>query len=360
MRNQPKAAVPLLESGEIARWFSANGWQYPVRATPGKGVAGVQQFFECMGLSKPPVVRLSTSDLKLSCKYPEPARGQVSLLTSSKKWVYAQVESEAPWLRVLHPDIAGPQQATISFLVDPRLIPGYSSAIARVRITANAGQTLSLQVRTDVRGAPGPPGGRFLQPMLVMALLLLLVRLLAIPVVDLYARSTAVGMALGRPAPTDVLVLALGPWIGDFGDLYVRSFVSVVALSTWWLGAAAGVLIVRRRGGTLADLPWALIAGAVAGLIGGASLACLVLTGDLLPGWIWMLHEGGPVTGPGALVPWLLLVLLSWTLQGAVLGLVLELLGPWGRLIVTPLRYGLARLCGLCGLRGAAAYFATS
>ncbi|HVS37440.1 MAG TPA: hypothetical protein VMS17_17895, partial [Gemmataceae bacterium] len=59
MRANPKPAGPLLESGDVSRWFEANGWSYPVIGTPAKGVAAVQQFFECMGLSKPPPLVLS-------------------------------------------------------------------------------------------------------------------------------------------------------------------------------------------------------------------------------------------------------------------------------------------------------------
>src|SRR5438876_5327907 len=83
MRGQPKAAVPLLESGEITRWFTSNGWSYPVRGTPARGVAGVQQYFEAMGLSKPPPVQVSQSEVHLACTYPEPARAQVSIRTTA-------------------------------------------------------------------------------------------------------------------------------------------------------------------------------------------------------------------------------------------------------------------------------------
>ena len=61
MRKQPKAAVPMLESGEISRWFAGNGWNFPVRGIQAKGVAGVQQFFETMGLSKPPALQSRAS-----------------------------------------------------------------------------------------------------------------------------------------------------------------------------------------------------------------------------------------------------------------------------------------------------------
>jgi hypothetical protein len=55
---------------------------------------------------------------------------------------------------------------------------------------------------------------------------------------------------------------------------------------------------------------------------------------------------------------WIVLALICWTLQGAGGGLVLGLLGPVGRSILRPMQHGLGWLCQVCGLRGAAAYFA--
>ena len=74
MRTNPKLAVPLLESGEVQRWFEANGWKYPVPGTPARGVGAVQQFFECLGLSKPPPVALSESEMRFQVTAPEVAR----------------------------------------------------------------------------------------------------------------------------------------------------------------------------------------------------------------------------------------------------------------------------------------------
>src|SRR3989442_6335718 len=75
MRAQPKAAVPLLESGEVARWFTANGWVYPGPVATARGVAAVQQFFEGMGLSKPPPLERSQATAHFLGVAPEVARG---------------------------------------------------------------------------------------------------------------------------------------------------------------------------------------------------------------------------------------------------------------------------------------------
>ena len=155
MRANPKPAGPLLESGEVARWFEANGWSYPVPGTPAHGVAAVQQFFECMGLSKPPPLELSQSEIRLQCEAPEVARGQVTLRTPAKKWVYAQASADKPWLRVTTPNVSGPQQSTISFEVDPALVADGPVHDAVLQISANAGQRFQVRVRVEVRRPRG-------------------------------------------------------------------------------------------------------------------------------------------------------------------------------------------------------------
>ena len=80
----PKPAGPLLESGDVARWFAANGWSYPVAGTPAHGVAAVQQFFECMGLSKPPPLELSQGEFRFQCEAPQTARGEVTIRTPAR------------------------------------------------------------------------------------------------------------------------------------------------------------------------------------------------------------------------------------------------------------------------------------
>ena len=113
--------MPLLESGEIGRWFESNGWNYPVRGHARRGVAGVQQFFESMGLSRPPTVQ-AVGDRRIPhLQVPRKGHAARSLLqTPAKKWVYGHVDSDAPWLRVLTPAVSGPQQAQIGYEVDVR------------------------------------------------------------------------------------------------------------------------------------------------------------------------------------------------------------------------------------------------
>jgi hypothetical protein len=153
MRAQPKAAVALLESGAIAKWFQSNGWNYPVRGPLVRGVAAVQQFFECMGLSRAPKVELTEPEVRMTPVHPEVVRWEVTLITQTKKWVYAQLDTDVPWLKILTPSISGPRQAPFAFEVDSGLLEPNRVYVGQIHITANAGQNLVVNVRVDVQRA---------------------------------------------------------------------------------------------------------------------------------------------------------------------------------------------------------------
>jgi hypothetical protein len=161
MRSHPKQAVARLESGDIARWFLANGWPYPVRGTPARGMAAVQQFFEGLGLSKVPAVHVSEPEVRMTPLYPEVIRWALTLGTESRKWVYGEVESDVPWLKVLTPSVRGPRQAGVRFEVDSSLLEPGRHYVGQVRITANGGQTLTVPVFVDVQGEDAPFTRRF-------------------------------------------------------------------------------------------------------------------------------------------------------------------------------------------------------
>ncbi len=391
MRTQPKHAVPMLESGEIGRWLASNGWNYPTRGTPARGVAGVQQFFEAMGLAKPPVVQLSQAEYRASCTSPDPVRAQVVLQTGSKKWVYANVESDSPWLRVLTPQVAGPQQAPIAFEIDPRLVPRGRVAEGHLKVSANGGQNLTLRVRAHVIAAQVSLLGRLLRPALTGAIACLLLRLVLAPVADGIARGQAAKAAAARLAPAALLVenspftgfagwlelpwpkifLSSNPQVFDqflggqaagpgnltreFRDLFASGFIRIVALWTFWVGAVGGAWVLMRRGGGMLDLPWGLVAGAVAGLAGSATLACLILAGDLVPQALWALFGLGG--GAGLFPVWILFAVACWALLGAGAGAALGLTGPLGGVVLAPVQSALAGLCRAVGMKRAAGYF---
>jgi hypothetical protein len=389
MRANPKGAVALLEGGDLARWFASNGWKYPVAGPVAKGVAGVQQFFEAMGLAKPPSVQLSQSDLRVVCRDGERCRGQLTLRTAAKKWVYGNVSSDAPWLRVLTPAVSGPQQAAVAFEVDPRQLPG-RRAEGTLRVVANAGQTLTARVVAEsARAATARrKAGGLTAAVLAGAVALFLVRLVLVLPADFQARGSATAWAAAHTAQKDVSSLpadsparAVGGWLGlpwfpllvggdarlpdsllggpagpeqarEFRDNFVSRFLWVLVLWTGWVGAVLWPLFLLRRGGSTADVPWGIVSGAVLGLVASATLACLVLVGDLVPQLLWgVVGTSGPVA---LLLGWVPLVLVCWAGMGALAGLLLYALGPVGRTLLAPVQGGLTWLFRMCGLPGLA------
>jgi hypothetical protein len=164
MRVRPKEAVPLLESGEVAQWFAANGWPYPVQGPIAPGLAAVQQFFEGLGLSRPPVVQPTETELYFTCFYPERTAGQLRLRTTDKKWIYALADSDVLWLRVTTPQACGPQQTLVGFEIDSSLLEPDRVHEGTLMIVANAGQRLAVRVRVEVRRPDEPLTRRLLRP----------------------------------------------------------------------------------------------------------------------------------------------------------------------------------------------------
>jgi hypothetical protein len=392
MRAQPKAAVPLLESGEIGRWFEANGWSYPVRGLAARGVAGVQQFFESMGLSRAPTVQLSKADVFHTCKFPEGARGQIALQTPAKKWVYGHVDSDAPWLKVLTPAVSGPQQAQIGYEVDVRQAMSDGINEGHLAIQANGDQKLTLRVLVELAGKKPSLSGRFLKPLVTCMAAFFLLRLLLVPVLDFYGRGIAANEALARIPSNKPLdqrpSLAWGGWLRvpwtrvyfdpqpqmlddllgpaspaqvdrtrDFREYFTSRFLRVVVGFTWWLGAVAGVFILWRRG-NVADAPWGLVAGAAAGMAASATIGSIVAAGDLGPHFLWEWTIGGDGDGFLLLPIWAVLVVGWWTGLGALVGVALTALGPLAQPVLEPLQRMLAACCRLAGLSRLGDYFA--
>ncbi len=328
MLKDPKPGVGLLESGEVARWFTANGWSYPVEGEPAKGIGAVQQFFECLGLSKPPPLQLSETAIRLQCQDNRTAAGQVILHTPSRKWVYAQVASETPWLHVTTPSVSGPQQAPISFEVDPSALAGDQVHEGTLRIRANGNQKLLLRVQVEVRRPKAAVSARLIRTVLVAAVLGLVSRwLLALPA-DLVARG---------PSP-------LAAWITVPGT--AEGFLRAFVLATWWLGGLIGLGLVWRQGGKWSDCLCGLVAGCAAGLASFSVLGCLLILLDAFPrailqGLASVLGLQGPAWIGTAL--WIVTAGASWAVLGGCLGLLLACLGgrgqEWLRWLASPLAW---------------------
>ena len=352
MRTNPRAAVPLLESGEVQRWFAANGWNYPVRGVPAQGVAAVQQFFEAMGLSKPPPVHLAEAEIHCLCVAPEVATRQVVLRTPAKKWIYAQADSDVPWLHIVTPNVAGAQQAVITFEIDSSLMDEGRSHEGRIQVVANAGQTLIVRVRVEVRRPQRPFTRRLFGGFMIVAFLALAYRMLLAVPGDLLAR---VLLPRDHKPPPGSLKRWETPAIEEAG--YLRRFV----FFTWWLGPVLGAVVLWRRQGKVADALSGAIAGTLAGVAAAATAACVMTLGDSVPRTL-LADIGGRAneeTLPGLWTPlWLALVAGWWTALGAGAGLLLSLTGQSGRRLLAQIARPLTGLLEMIGMKRAAAVFA--
>ncbi|HTU92657.1 MAG TPA: hypothetical protein VMF69_21430 [Gemmataceae bacterium] len=349
MRANPKQAVPLLENGEIAQWFQINGWTYPVSGPPARGVAAVQQFFEGMGLSKPPPLQLSEQELHFFCTQPEVVTARVTLRTNTKKWVYAQADSDKPWLRVTTPSVSGPQQAHLTFEIDSTLMDVGGLHLGTVHLIANAGQKLAVRVQVNCTRPHEPFTRRLLRPFFVGALLALLLRLLLTGPADLYARGW------GQAAET---AWAQAPWVYTTGaeNQFLKRFI----LATWWAGIFLGAALVRGRGGSRTDVFCGGVAGAFAGVIAAGTLGCLLLVFDAAPGALLM-RWTSPKSFADAPAVWTLLWILlasaCWALVGGGTGFLLSVLGQHGLHLLGAAAGPLVWLFRQCGLERAAAFF---
>jgi len=381
MRLQPKSAGPILEGNDVPRWFAANGWKYPVLGVPAKGVAGVQQFFEAMGLSKPPPLKLSQNEVRFSVPFGQTQKFQVSLLTASRKWVYAQVTSPAPWLKVLTPQVTGPQKAAIGLEIDTNDLPD-ARAETVVQVVANGGQKLSLRVAVEAEGRQPATPPSWLKPVLAAGFAFLLLRLALLPIIDFGGRAAVVHAgaikALDEVPPPDSPLLKTAGWLQlpwtailsgqdvaipkklfhpqqegavparEFRHYYAGALVRTLILWTWWVGAVGGVIVVWRRGDGR-DAVWGLLAGAVAGIVGSATVACVFLVLEIVPHALFGMMLG-PTDGAGAWLVWIIVALLGWTIMGMAIGTALSFLPPLRAGLLVPLQKGLAGLCRLCGM----------
>jgi hypothetical protein len=356
MRAQPKHAVPLLEAGELARWFTANGWTYPVSGRTAKGVAAVQQFFEGMGLSKPPPLQVSSNEFRLLCLAPEVARGQVTLSTTARKWVYAYADGDRPWLKVTTPSVSGPQQATVSFEVDSSLMHEGRQHEGTIHLEVNANQKLQVRVLVDVRSLHEPFTRRLLRPFFAGALLFLICRLLLAVPADLFARVLAASPRTGAGS--------FGGWLepATADGEFIKHFV----LATWWLGAVVGGMLLGQRGTRWADVLSGILAGGVAGILTSATLGCVLPFVDTLPRLLW--HRlGAFVLGSDLSMLawlwapiWIITAAACWGLVGGLAGLLLRLAGKRGREVLEWAARPVKWVAGLFGWKRLAAFFGSS
>jgi hypothetical protein len=146
---KPSAAAPLFENGEVQRWYKDNGWVYPVQGPVSSGMAAVQQYFEALGLTKPPKVELVQRSCTLQGNPGDTLTGSLEIRTQERRPVYAHAKSNQRWLEVGRAKLSG-RCAIIDFTIPsvPRK-PG-EMIEAKVLIQSNGNQRFLVPVRVEV------------------------------------------------------------------------------------------------------------------------------------------------------------------------------------------------------------------
>jgi hypothetical protein len=153
-----QASVPLFESGAVSRWFTDNGWQYPVQGPTAAGLGAVQQFFEALGLAKAPKLELKTTSLNLKGQVGQFLNAEVEVFSQEKRPVYAYGTVDQPWLDASRPKLSG-RHAVIAVQVHVPNRPG-EKLQANIRLMGNGNQKFTVPVSLTVEANPfGFDGG---------------------------------------------------------------------------------------------------------------------------------------------------------------------------------------------------------
>jgi hypothetical protein len=164
MLGHPKAAAKWLAEGYVRKLFDQEGWDYPLKGELAASLGVVQQYFEALKLSHIPRVSLDAAGFDITIEYPEMVTRAITLSTTSKKWVYAFVESGAMWLRPRESKVAGGRQVDVVFDVDSEMMEPGRIHEGVLQLTVNGGAVHTVLVRVDVRRPYEPWTRKILKP----------------------------------------------------------------------------------------------------------------------------------------------------------------------------------------------------
>jgi len=164
MLARPKQAAKWLADGSVRKLFDQHGWDYPLRGPLAPSLGAVQQYFEALGLSQVPRVSLDAAGFDITCEFPEVVTRAITLTTTSKKWVYAFVETGALWLRPRETMVAGGRQVDVVFDVDSEMMEPGRTHEGVLQLTVNGGVEHTIWVRVDVRRPYEPWTRKILKP----------------------------------------------------------------------------------------------------------------------------------------------------------------------------------------------------
>jgi hypothetical protein len=148
----PNEAAVLFEQGAVKAWYESNGWTYPVQGTQAGGKAAVQQFFEALGLTRPPRLEVSVGRLMCQGAVGQRLTKQVTVSTAEPRPVYAQAWSNQSWVKV-GPGKSRGNRATVPLVIEVPPRPG-ETLHADVTVQGNGQQQFVVPVTLAVVDAP--------------------------------------------------------------------------------------------------------------------------------------------------------------------------------------------------------------
>jgi hypothetical protein len=146
----PREAAHYFENGQVARWYEANGWTYPITGPTAKRLAAIQQYFEALGLTPAPKVEIREPDVVLQGRPGAKLRTVLEVYSQERRPIYAHATSDRDWLIPGHPRQKG-SSVTISLKV-PNVPdrPG-ETLTATVIVKANGHQKFYVPVTLHIR-----------------------------------------------------------------------------------------------------------------------------------------------------------------------------------------------------------------
>ncbi len=145
----PKGAAPLFERGAIADWYENNGWIYPVQGPASSGLGAIQQFFEALGLVKPPVVEIEETAVHLHGAPGAALEHVLQVRARANRPVFAYATTGAPWLQIGRVLLDG-RTAHIPLKVPNVPVRPGEQLQGKVQVTANGGQRFLVDVALHV------------------------------------------------------------------------------------------------------------------------------------------------------------------------------------------------------------------
>jgi hypothetical protein len=148
----PKEAAPLFEKGVVAEWYRSNGWNYPVQGPTMSGMGAIQQFFEALGVAKPPKLELATQALQLEGERGQVLQANVEVATPERKPAYAWATCDQPWVEFGATRLNG-RNASVPVTIK---IPVQAGEVleAKLQVVGNGNQKFVVPIKVNVVGVP--------------------------------------------------------------------------------------------------------------------------------------------------------------------------------------------------------------